>query len=71
MTTRCTFHTIAAQHGWALARGPRCRRARVKGATVDFDIFSEQQMAKPWPAGHEKKVFNDTIEQAKLCDGLG
>jgi alkanesulfonate monooxygenase SsuD/methylene tetrahydromethanopterin reductase-like flavin-dependent oxidoreductase (luciferase family) len=43
----------------------------VKEATVDFDIFSEQQMAKPWPAGHEKKVFTDTIEQAKLCDGLG
>ena len=38
---------------------------------MDFDIFSEQQMIKPWPPGHEKQVFVDTIEQAKLCDGLG
>ncbi len=49
--------------------GPTSVRAR--GDTVDFDIFSEQQMARPWPPGHERKVFADTIEQAKLCDELG
>ncbi|HEX5267529.1 MAG TPA: LLM class flavin-dependent oxidoreductase [Acidimicrobiales bacterium] len=38
---------------------------------MDFDIFSEQQMAKPWPPGHEALVFRNTIEQAKLADQLG
>jgi alkanesulfonate monooxygenase SsuD/methylene tetrahydromethanopterin reductase-like flavin-dependent oxidoreductase (luciferase family) len=38
---------------------------------MDFDIFSEQQMAKPWPDNHEQVVFRNTIEQAKLADALG
>jgi alkanesulfonate monooxygenase SsuD/methylene tetrahydromethanopterin reductase-like flavin-dependent oxidoreductase (luciferase family) len=38
---------------------------------MDFDIFSEQQMAKPWPEDHEVAVFRNTIEQAKLADELG
>ena len=41
------------------------------GGHVDFDIFSEQQMVRPWPAEHEKVVFADTIEQAKLADEAG
>lgn len=38
---------------------------------MDFDVFSEQQMAQPWPPDHEKQVFINTIEQAKLADQLG
>lgn len=38
---------------------------------MNFDIFSEQQMAKPWPPDHEALVFRNTIEQAKLADELG
>jgi alkanesulfonate monooxygenase SsuD/methylene tetrahydromethanopterin reductase-like flavin-dependent oxidoreductase (luciferase family) len=36
-----------------------------------FDIFSEQQMVKPWPPDHERSVFANTIEQAKLADRYG
>lgn len=35
---------------------------------MKFDIFSEQQMAKPWPPDHERVVFRNTLEQARLAD---
>jgi len=38
---------------------------------VLFDIFSEQQMIKPFPANHQRKAFTDAIEQAQLADRLG
>lgn len=38
---------------------------------MKFDIFSEQQMAKPWAPNHEQAVFANTIEQAKLADRYG
>jgi alkanesulfonate monooxygenase SsuD/methylene tetrahydromethanopterin reductase-like flavin-dependent oxidoreductase (luciferase family) len=39
--------------------------------TLKFDIFSEQQMAKPWEPSHEQAVFANTIAQAKLADQCG
>jgi alkanesulfonate monooxygenase SsuD/methylene tetrahydromethanopterin reductase-like flavin-dependent oxidoreductase (luciferase family) len=38
---------------------------------MKFDIFSEIQIAKPWPANHEQKVILDSIEQAKVADKAG
>ena len=35
-----------------------------------LDIFSELQRAKPWGPNHERQVFLDAIEQAKLADTL-
>ena len=36
-----------------------------------LDIFSERQRAKPWGPNHERQIFLDAIEQAKLADTLG
>ena len=36
-----------------------------------LDIFHELQLAKPWPPEHERRLFEQTLEQAKLADALG
>ncbi len=36
-----------------------------------LDIFSELQKAKPWGPNHERQMFLDNIEQAKLADAQG
>ena len=36
-----------------------------------LDIFHELQLAKPWPPDHERLLFEQTLEQAKLADELG
>ena len=35
-----------------------------------FDLFNELQMPKPWPPGHEARVFANALEQAALADEL-
>lgn len=36
-----------------------------------LDIFSELQKAQPWPDGHERRVIEEAVEQARLADALG
>jgi alkanesulfonate monooxygenase SsuD/methylene tetrahydromethanopterin reductase-like flavin-dependent oxidoreductase (luciferase family) len=36
-----------------------------------LDIFSELQKARPWPEGHERRVIEEAIAQARLADELG
>jgi alkanesulfonate monooxygenase SsuD/methylene tetrahydromethanopterin reductase-like flavin-dependent oxidoreductase (luciferase family) len=36
-----------------------------------IDLFNELQMPKPWPPGHEGRVFDDALAQAALADELG
>ena len=36
-----------------------------------LDIFSELQKARPWPEGHEQRVIEEAIAQARLADELG
>jgi alkanesulfonate monooxygenase SsuD/methylene tetrahydromethanopterin reductase-like flavin-dependent oxidoreductase (luciferase family) len=38
---------------------------------VKFDIFCEIQLAKPFPPEHEKKLFFDTVEEARAADEAG
>jgi alkanesulfonate monooxygenase SsuD/methylene tetrahydromethanopterin reductase-like flavin-dependent oxidoreductase (luciferase family) len=38
---------------------------------VILDIFSELQKAKPWQPGHEQRLLQEAVEQAKLADRLG
>ncbi len=38
---------------------------------MKFDIFCEVQRAKPFPADHERKLFADTIEEARAADKAG
>ena len=38
---------------------------------MKFDIFCEIQLAKPWPADHERMILLDTIEQARGADRAG
>lgn len=36
-----------------------------------LDIFSELQKARPWPEGHERRVIEEAVAQARLADELG
>jgi alkanesulfonate monooxygenase SsuD/methylene tetrahydromethanopterin reductase-like flavin-dependent oxidoreductase (luciferase family) len=38
---------------------------------VILDIFSELQKARPWPEGHERRVIEEAVAQARLADELG
>lgn len=38
---------------------------------MKFDVFCEIQIAKPWPPNHEKRIIDDTIEQARAADEAG
>lgn len=38
---------------------------------MKFDIFCEIQIAEPWPADHETRIFKETLEQARVADAQG
>jgi alkanesulfonate monooxygenase SsuD/methylene tetrahydromethanopterin reductase-like flavin-dependent oxidoreductase (luciferase family) len=38
---------------------------------MKFDMFYEVQRARPWPADHERVLYRDTLEQARLADAKG
>jgi alkanesulfonate monooxygenase SsuD/methylene tetrahydromethanopterin reductase-like flavin-dependent oxidoreductase (luciferase family) len=38
---------------------------------MKFDMFYEVQLARPWPADHERVLYRDTLEQARLADAKG
>lgn len=37
---------------------------------MKFDMFYEVQLARPWPADHERVLYRDTLEQARLADRM-
>jgi alkanesulfonate monooxygenase SsuD/methylene tetrahydromethanopterin reductase-like flavin-dependent oxidoreductase (luciferase family) len=37
---------------------------------MKFDMFYEVQLARPWPENHERALYRDTLEQARLADAL-
>ncbi|MCH2171381.1 LLM class flavin-dependent oxidoreductase [Myxococcota bacterium] len=39
--------------------------------TLILDMFCELQCARPWADNHEQKLLAETLEQARLADGLG
>ena len=38
---------------------------------MKFDVFCEIQIAKPWPAEHERQILNWTLDQARAADKAG
>jgi len=37
---------------------------------MKFDMFYEVQLARPWPPDHERVLYRNTLEQARLADRL-
>ena len=38
---------------------------------MQFGIFYEHQLPRPWTEGSERKLFHDALSQVELADGLG
>jgi len=38
---------------------------------VQFGIFYEHQLPRPWPEGAEQRLFHEALEQVELADRLG
>ena len=38
---------------------------------MKFDMFYEVQCPKPWAPDHELRLYEETIEQARLADAAG
>ena len=38
---------------------------------MEFGIFYEHQLARPWNEGDELKLFQDALDQVELADRLG
>src|ERR671930_180310 len=42
-----------------------------KGRRMQFGIFYEHQLPRPWTAGAEQQLFQEALEQVELADRLG
>src|SRR5262249_38631544 len=52
--------------------GPPANPIAILGARdVIVDLFNELQMPKPWGEDHERAVYRNALEQARLADELG
>src|SRR5215472_19008770 len=43
----------------------------MKGHSMQFGIFYEHQLPRPWTDGTEQQLFQDALEQVELADRLG
>src|SRR3982074_2429098 len=43
----------------------------LKGRSMQFGIFYEHQLPRPWMDGAEQRLFQDALEQVELADRLG
>src|SRR5688500_5476801 len=44
---------------------------RMKGHRMQFGIFYEHQLPRPWTDGAEQQLFQEALEQVELADRLG
>ena len=38
---------------------------------MEFGIFYELQLPRPWETGSEQQLFKNALDQVELADGLG